>query len=269
MPNEILDELMALSFEDRIAQYVLAILYTSDHIDVSFQVPVPEGKKESKKKEDARRLSTLRSNVYTAHRGYSAPARGGPVYKQSIIYRVNSKDVSEIDYDCIAVVIIGRNMYISRNYKQRKMAVTPTKLKETPEYEFSTWANEQMRAVVRGLGQSLASSRGDTQINHVTFVAPTEAPENEKASAAPHAEMQLVSYLKGVSQRTTRSRFGVSKGCCAKCAPELDERQIIYTKGRKQNAAPANWLEPDEIEMSRVARHSVGWRFSRLGLRWA
>ncbi|WP_158642056.1 hypothetical protein [Corallococcus sp. AB018] len=258
-----------ITFLDFLAQYILAVLYTSDHIDVSFSIPMLAQVK-SQNKENKRRVGVLTKQVSTAVKGYRT---GVPNYTQSILYRVNTGQASEVDYDCIAVALAGNNLLVSRNYKKRKMPGDPKKVNEEMIYQFGGWSPTQIRAIVRGLQTEFswnAADIVDTVIKRVVFLEVKKDPTTESESAAPHAEMQLVSYCLETDQldKLSRSGVGVSKGCCIRCAEMLNVFGVPFNYERFGNDAPKNWATPDQIEVCRAARISVNLRFNYTGQTW-
>ena len=194
-------------------------------------------------------------------------------------------DVSEIDFDTVAVIIVNSILYVSYNYKVRYTIEKP-QMRKFGKMEVVKWSENVIdyrtfgdvsqatfKNAMTALKNELKLKKKDESekdIKRVVFVGVDKDKFNKQSlgsfvpnkdlgeelgklldtniNAAPHAEMQLRSYLstkKDVSLGKEKLYVGVSKPCCSRCAENLKNQGVGFRT--EENNAVKNWLLPEHI----------------------
>ncbi|WP_163833604.1 C80 family cysteine peptidase [Spartinivicinus ruber] len=199
-----------------------------------------------------------------------------------VVLKEKSGGASEIRYDTVAVTVIDKTLYFTSNTKTRS-GVTVTDnpdgtthvegLENNNKYlSFSLFQDQQPTAENPG-GMSHAANRvnlvdqlqaelkGVAEFDKVVFIGIGDTAESAEAAAAPHAEMQLIRYLKDHNIELKGKRFGISKPACSECEAQLKQYGIEYRSGEStgegSNQSPKNWLEPDKINNNVDVRYEA------------
>lgn len=274
---------MSNTFQDRLAQYILALLYTSNHIDITIALPNVKIVQHLQ-----RHLARIGRNNLSANQKATANQQGrvqhdtlfanakllamndpfmvhnidvNPVIGPVIRHRVNNQEpttsVSEIDQDTVAVVICHESVYVACNYKIRRSV--PQQMELTYQLgSFDTMSDHSLTLIkdavadeiIRPAPVGAPALPGEDLADHIQYICIIglrTAPEDQFASAAPHAEMQLLNYLDsmGLSSSVNGLYWGVSKECCSRCADVLHRRQARF--GARHDHNVTNWLDPAQI----------------------
>ena len=193
---------------------------------------------------------------------------------------------SEIRFDTVAACRIDNTLYIASNYttrrglaesyeeawvkEQRKdkkdrvgnaknfdefKTAMATELGKTNQIAFSLVQDQSDMNLVGNRVAIMDQIRQEVgeiaPFNKVVFIGLGETPDNAQQAAKPHAEMQLLRFLKDQGTSLEGVRFGISKPACSKCKAQLQDYNIEFRNaditGEFGNVNPKNWLEPDEI----------------------
>jgi hypothetical protein len=263
--------------EDRLAAMVAAVLYTSDHIDlVQYTIPppaqLPKGATDAQKREFQQqtkefgkdRASAIEA-LGTAKAALLNPAKPTALNdysKQQFIYHtpamtmqddqvqliVESHDISEIDFDTVAIVLSGPVLVVACNYKIRSTVVSGAGRNTTHKITYKGFGQVSQTAIENVTAILMRELPQVARVKEVMLIGPATDPANEKANAAPHAEMQILSYLTKQNglPKDGKLYFGVSKPCCSDCAGVLDKSKYQYRE--KASLKVTNWLAPEQIE---------------------
>lgn len=267
--------------EDRIAGLIATVVYTSDHIDMVRLLPKAgdpptklsqaktaewrAGKNQEILKDAYGSLEThtdfLRNPNQEKNPAFQALKKAGkdpaslPAYKdEHVIYHATGKaaaklgvyDISELDNDTVAVAIVGRTLYVACNYKIRSMVKDEDGAWEIQYLSFGAVSQTAKANVVGSLREELTDLRSDSRPNEIVFLGLKDQPTNHDESAAPHAEMQIVSWLDANKLwPSAMPYFGVSKACCKDCARTLEGKKCSFRE--KKDGTVSNWLRPDQI----------------------
>lgn len=297
MGKQIADSFAKVSFEDRIAQMVMAICYTTRHIDVAVFEPrsvaqltekqaaqeLSEKQRESllgatQAKLDKTDLKKVESQVKEWKTGEETFKKTGEKvgfehgwekskaftkqeFEQQgthLIFRTAREeapkgkqfvdlDVSEIDLDTAAVIIHNKTLYVAFNFKVRTQDKVTLKYKaQYSDFGKIAWSGTIDR-VQAALGKELSEGNGEPNIENVVYIRTKQDLKDEKANAAPHAEMQLVTHLRTLAIDVKGLRLGCSKACCAKCAEQLRTFGVLYST--EHDNSVTHWKLPiTEIE---------------------
>lgn len=243
-----------LTFLDRIASLVLATIYSHDHVEVAIGLDCAPP---TRNKEQKAALAALQQRVDEARGGY---AGHNVVFSRHYMGGEGAQmgDVSDIGYDTAAVAVVDRKLYIALNYKVR---TTPNvALRVRQQYaSFGDVSVEAWAQIKANLDHELAVSGDEAcAIDEAILLSVPSASASAAANAAPHAEMQLVSFLEGLGHSVDGMAIGVSKACCSSCAEQLRLRNVQFTD-RPGNAAPGNWTVPGDITATVTCRMSGSW----------
>jgi hypothetical protein len=164
--------------------------------------------------------------------------------------------VEEGHYDTVAAAVVNKTLYVTCNYKTRTMAKVD--LVPVLTYKGFGFPAEKLDALYKALNLELQVEE-EPEILKIVFLRPSKVinfkgGSDEELQAYPHAEMQLVSYLKKVGKP---KRIGVSKECCKKCADRLKTEGIRYLWDK--DAVYENWADPDFIAMEILKEYNVSW----------
>jgi len=257
-----------MRFEDRVAQYILAILYSHYHLDVSLH-QIPDGTKQSKMKQEtdtqikeskARgneslvRLSagfdTMPANpdIGLAHHRLVDKERH-ETFKEKPPekpYDVKYKG-SEVYENTVACLLRGDTLYFAVNFKVRRNTDESTynKFQEFVYSNFGEISESAMDDVRVALRQELTDPllMPKYRFFKLGFIAPVVMPTDADASAAFHAEMQLVANFEYTDRQLMAGWYiGVSKPCCGSCTPELQGRKVEFAGSHELKVT--NWKAP-------------------------
>ncbi|TSJ87762.1 TcdA/TcdB pore-forming domain-containing protein [Chitinimonas sp. BJB300] len=256
-----------LSIEDKIANYILAIAFSNEHIEVGVARPLnkqPDGKPLSNTKITERKKIfeervvacvgswQLRQNQQLRIQSYIEGTQdlpNGPTMAKGW------SEISELRMDTVAVVNIDRTLYVAANFKTRISNVNEDNTVRTPSgrdnQSFSIQEDKPGNRVAI-LDQLYTELGEEAPFDKVVFVEMARAPTNLAESAAPHAEMQLLSYLKAQGKNLAGVTFGISKPACTQCKDVLANSHILFrtgvATGESANSAPKNWLSLQQID---------------------
>ena len=295
MGKQIADSFAKVTFEDRIAQMIMAICYTTRHIDVAVFQPKSVAQlteiqaattitqkdrdtllAQTQAKLDKKDLAAAQAKVPTWKSEFEGGLEAGKGLTQQELQQQGTKqifrtfrqaapkgnqlvelDISEIDFDTTAVIIQKKTLCIAFNFKVRTQDKLTLKYKaQYSDFGKVAWSGAIDR-IQTALNQELSSVRGDTIINNVVYVGIKDDPTDEKANAAPHAEMQLVKYLQDRSIDLHGLRVGCSKSCCSKCAEKLGNFGVVYSSEHANTVT--TWSDPTVIEPVEVRTYQVAW----------
>lgn len=221
-----------MTYEDYLAQMCLALLYTTNHVDVVVQ-PNLTGV-------SAKKIPGV----------INSAAANAPYYDAAVIRRIrpgtSNPNISDVDYDTVAIAIGGDTLYIACNHKTRRNdgdLLAASKPSHLSYSGFNQIGDPAMEAIRLMLGRE--KKEGCPELKSVTqirWIVSTPEPKDEVAAAKVHAEMVLLSYLK--AKTLSVARMGVNKDCCAGCFECLQHAGIACPpKGKRF----ANWTSPDNI----------------------
>lgn len=284
--GDIHEGLKALAFEDRIAQLVMAVLYSSNHIEVTHRLGDAKDKPDKQKAIDAAR-KRLKAEFNAASEARIVPAEHLAFSRdRDVLMRGDYSDkvddkgeplnpvmpVSDIDFDTTAVAIDGSNLLMACNYKVRRMAAAgPSWSGRKSNFEyiaFNTISNQSMRLIQQALTAELDDVRANGTdkdkakagaLNMCQFIGPKVRPEDAQQNAKPHAEMQLLKFLKSVGHEIRDVHVGVSRGCCPACTEWLTKLGALFTRSHEVDPR-TSFLAPDEIEV-KVHMQFKLWEF--------
>ena len=262
------DDLLALSFEDRIAQAIMALLFSASHIEIVAK-PAEYANNELKNGQPkatavTNRKNTLVQDLAAARTnaalpftridpvgGLRMPSGEAQASPEVLISPVGND--SEIDMDTTAVVIVGDTIYVACNFKRRRSSAAPALGKTNFEYvgfgSFPAVSIELMVAVlrdeladVRSSGNAADKARAQA-IAWCKIIGLENDPTDAVSNAIAHAEMQVVNHcLPKVIDITGKLFVGVSRPCCPSCAGYLGGAGFGFTRGHA--IAPKNWAHP-------------------------
>lgn len=248
-----------ISFLDRAASMILAAMYSSEHIEIALHVPRDTGGKDPKPVKPKQRITQRHGEVSTATDAFAArriTRSANLLYSVSATPEEQVENASEIGFDTVAVTIMDGSLYVARNFKRRQMpnpAGAAVALQPKQVYQYGRIPDRTLANVMGILRPALIDAGVD--LTYVYFLTPWPPPTSEKTAAAPHAEMQLVSYFRG---RERSMKVGVSKGICPRCQEALRSRGVEYVSTHIHRIMPHNWLPPDQIHVKVESRHRVG-----------
>ena len=252
---------------DEVAQTALAILYTYHHVDVRVKAPT---KAEIQTAADQLRIapgaptklnapkalisaqaSTLETikkeiNVLKAERGATLLAH---VSDNLLTY-----SGSEIDLDTVAITAHGTTLYMACNFKIRRNKAIET-MKSINEFNYCNF-NKVDPAVFRAIAidiwkifdeqpKARMGKARARSVNSIKFISTIEDATDANQSAAPHAEMQIISYLYSKNMSLLDLYMGVSKSCCKKCSIILDALTVKYNDHHENTVK--NWFHPKAL----------------------
>lgn len=238
-------------FLDRVAQMVLATLYTHHHLDVGASSP-SANTKNNKIAQVSK--ANIECALKSAHDMVSSNNENNPdlgVVVHKIPGNTSKYRASEAYENCVAAAILNNRLYLAVNFKVRRNATTSS-LNKLSEFSMSGFNEvnerarlqilEMLRKEIKGVsispklpGEELADG-----IQKVVFVGPYDQPDNCRDASAFHAEMQLVSYLKCELERSLNGvYFGVNKPCCQDCTLQLKKQRIQFAGSH--NRRVTNW----------------------------
>lgn len=247
---------MRYEFLNRAAAMILAAMYSSEHIEISLHVPMQgAGGRALKPAQRAGLRHEAVSGATNAFASRRITQSAQVLYNVSNSPQDQARNASEINFDTVAVTIMDNCLYVARNFKRRSMgnpSGAAVALKPKQDYQFGRIPDRTMANIMGILRPALIDS--GTNLDFVYVLTPWPFPANDVAVAAPHAEMQLVSYLKG---RERQLRLGVSKGICTNCQEALRSRGVEFVRTHIHGIIPHNWLPPEAIQVKIESRHRV------------
>lgn len=280
------------TFEDRVASYILAVLYSSQHVDVTVNLEdvktglaaatrtILEGMRErgseegavtaresrEKLKEEKALLKEFQDRSRIASEEFERAKRPGesryPLPPDiSLLFRRGDHGpggapqwVEESHFDTVATAVVGQTMYVACNYKTR----VPLRVKYEPAFRYVGFGfpREKLDDLYRALTREFMEVRFP-RITRLVFLRgrPLEGPAEmtpDVAEAIPHAEMQLVSYLRHIGKPEW---IGVSKPCCAGCARVLRGIGIGYLQEVAEDFS--HWAPPEQIAVEVLREYHV------------
>nr|WP_298136147.1 hypothetical protein [uncultured Pseudomonas sp.] len=264
-------DLLALSFEDRIAQTVMALLYSACHIEIAAQMPYdPAELKKGVPKpaaitarqdalvnrlESARAAAALPIKSHSPGQPLTSP--GTPTGERQatpeVLIRADLQP-SEIDMDTTAVALTGDTLYIACNFKRRDIVGVPKLSPKSFHYiGFGNFPDVSIALLGAALRTELADVRasGSSEdraraqaIRFCKIIGPSIDPTTAVANAEAHAEMQIVNHcLPKVIDNTEELSLGVSRPCCPDCTRTLRAARIGFT--RSHDVVAGNWRAPN------------------------
>ncbi len=267
-----------MHFLDRTAKYILAILYSSEHIDITMQPPniiQPQGKLNSAIRkaiasETDARLDQLKQRMrmdeQQIQRSFAEDPVLAPLFRYEIGGVEETTKISEIDADTVAVTVVGGELIMACNYKRRrnKAINTITNIKQITTYEYHNFnsvsdasfgkirdaVRDELRAPIPLTTNPYYGENLIDQIQNITFIGTIKDPSGPDEAASYHAEMQLLSYLLSKQITVNGLYFGVSKECCSKCYPVLDQYGIRYANIHNRDIR--NWISFNQIRTRQI-----------------
>lgn len=240
-----------LYFLNHVANFAMACIFTSHHIDMRFRLgPQPDNKQK-----------TINDRTAILIDRYESVSDYGKHYPhQNILYQATkdkpdaelSSSSSDIDFDTVAVTYFEKSLYFACNFKVREMG-TPTKINMKPNYRYFGFQHISIRNLIHEFKKEFCGEYLlPIEINNLYFISPNQPATNEIEEAAPHAEMQLLSHLQNKTGNFFMGvTFGVSKACCILCRKHLARSRIKFRLD-PGNAKPKNWLGSWEITTKEV-----------------
>ena len=268
------DDLLALSFEDRIAQTVMALLYSASHIEITAQMPyAPKELKNGLPKPNAvqKRKDALSARLVAGSAAAILPltahAPGQPLNEPGtptgelqahpeVLIRTDLQP-SEIDMDTTAVALVGDSLYIACNFKRRHIVGVPQLAPKNFHYiAFGNFLDVSIALMGAALRTELADvgaegSADDKEraraIRFIKIIGPSDNPTTAAQNAQAHAEMQIVNHClpKVIDLPAMRLNVGVSRPCCPSCTRYLLSAKLGFT--RSHEIDPGNWKHPNDI----------------------
>ncbi|TBV14603.1 hypothetical protein [Stutzerimonas kirkiae] len=263
-------ELLNQRLEDRIAQTIMATIYSSCHIEIRSPVQpytANELRKSAPKPSAiSSRQAALNQQFQLSRITASTPTTThlADVLQGSIARTHSAPEVlirtdlqpSEIELDTTAVAIIGDTLYAACNFKRRTITGNPKLSPKSFDYiNFGHFPDVSLALLWAVLRSELADICNDQlsedqdrvqAIQYCKIIAPTTSPTNAEENAETHAEMQIVNHCQAKSiERNIPLNIGVSRPCCPECTRTLLERNIGFT--RSHAIPPKNWRSPDSF----------------------
>ncbi|NWD77693.1 hypothetical protein HX890_26580 [Pseudomonas gingeri] len=257
------EDLLALTFEDRIAQSAMALLYSASHVEITATMQ-PYEPREIRNGNPRAAAITARQDVLKGRLDSARDAASQPIKRlgtptgelqatPEVLIRIDLQP-SEIDMDTTACALVGDTVYLACNFKRRSIVGAP-KLSR-PAYHYlgfgnfpdvsiallSTALREELEDVrVNGTGTDRARAQA---IRFCKIIGPGTDPTTAVQNAEAHAEMQLVNHcLPKVIDNTGELYLGVSRPCCPNCTRALQAARIGFT--RSHNIEAQNWRSPN------------------------
>jgi len=239
-------------FLDRVAQMVLATLYTHHHIDIA--IPSVKNVKPSQvTAKVAENINKVRESGDSMVQSYREDNPEIDYLIHKLPANVSKYRGSEAYENCVAAAVVDGVLYLATNFKVRRNPADATSLKPLSRFELSGFNEISGRAKTNILsmlrkeiigvsinpplpGEGLANT-----IRKVAFVSSLVPPANQSLAAGFHAEMQLVSYLLVEKERWLGGvYFGVNKPCCQDCTRQLKKLKIKFSGSHDLRVT--NWL---------------------------
>jgi hypothetical protein len=251
---------ISCQFLNRVASLILAVMYSSEHIEISILSPAP-GKVNNKSVKA--RLGAVKASVAEAEKAYQA---GRATRYSSLLYAVSTtpekqaERSSEISMDTVAVTVMNNNLYVARNFKIRSIQNQEVAINPTLGYSFGKIPDITQSRIMNLLRTELADS--GRRINRVYFLRPmlldlstniASPPANAEDNAKPHAEMQLLKYFSNQQQGLM---VGVSKSVCRLCANQLRKKGVRFSKD-VGDLTVKNWVPPEQLIVRIESSHPV------------
>jgi hypothetical protein len=255
-----------MAFLDDLAVHILKVIYTSNHIDIGVPVPstavVKKITQTSQTKSNFIRTRSLLIKTSLAQEAFEEefqqPQELGAIYRPVTNDR-DLRNITDDNYDTVAIAVHKDKLYIACNIKTRRnqnlgslKKISDVKRQVYSGYNYvSPTTFQNIVNLLRLDAKRILRRRG---VHQIAFVSPSVRPTTAQESAAPHAEMQLLSYLMFTLGASVRGKyFGVSKQCCGKCAAVLEAKGVRYDA--EHYRAVANW-KPHGAMQVRVLRES-------------
>ncbi|MGQ5522687.1 TcdA/TcdB pore-forming domain-containing protein [Chitinimonas sp. PSY-7] len=258
--------LNTLSFEDKLANFILASAFSNEHIEINIgrppNTPNSNGRTSPKLiQENARIFEERVTQCVTEFKQrkeqqlrINSYIEGGHTQPEPPKMTKGWNDVSDIRMSTVAVAVVDDTLYISANYKTLASNITKDNTVNKPNKNdaiaFSLQQDNPSNRVAI-LDQLYNELADEAPFDKVVFVEMAKTPANYEDTAAPHAEMQLLSYLKSQGKNLEYATFGISKPACIRCQDELRSNNILFRDGEVTgeftNTAPGNWLSQEQI----------------------
>ncbi|CAM4983670.1 unnamed protein product [Rotaria socialis] len=164
------------------------------------------------------------------------------------INKALSEDVRR--FNTVAVCIHNKTLYIAMNQIQT--------INGQQSYGISDERCNQIRDLL--VSKNLVSGREE-----IVFLAPNAMPRNQAECRGPHAEMQIMKFLKDngfLQGNQTRDQnkpiqIGASKPACVCCSTEMTTNNIHHKIYANANTNPVNWCNSTVINVKVQRRLSV------------
>jgi hypothetical protein len=257
---------------DEAAQTALAILYTYHHVDVRVEAPTKAtvqatadqlranhqgaGKPNAPKAlamAQASAVATIKHEITTLKRD-RGDAVVAHVSDNLLLYKG-----SEIDLDTVAITAQGTTLYMACNFKVRRNRPSD-QLGSIGNFDYFRFnkVDPAVFGAIAGdiwkmLDEQPREPMGESRARHMTsieFISTIEDATDAYQSAAPHAEMQIISYLYRQNLSFMDLYMGVSKQCCKKCAIILDALTVKYNA--QHDNTVKNWFHPKALSTTSV-----------------
>jgi hypothetical protein len=250
-------------FLNRVASLILAVMYSSEHIEISVLSPMPAGK--ASQKNLSKRLDEVQQSVGDVKRAYEAHRAtkySSLLYTVSTTKAKQAESSSEIGTDTVAVTIMNNNLYVARNFKKRSIENEKVAINPTLKYSFGKIPDVTQSRIMNLLRTELADS--GVYLDRVYFLRPmlldlttniASPPDNARDNAKPHAEMQLLKYFSNFGQQQGLM-VGVSKSVCRSCAEQLQKKGARFHKDIG-HLKVENWVPPEELIVRIESSHPV------------
>jgi hypothetical protein len=248
-------------FEDRVAQYILAVLYSHYHMDVSLH-KIPEKVKPSKISQagqemigESKRRGAATLAPYT--QGFTNPNVVMPANPDIGLAHHKLGDTtddykaSEVYENTVACILRADTLYFAVNFKVRRNTDESSfnKFQAFTYSNFGDISESAMDDIKIALRVELADTKlgAEYKFTKLAFVAPVTMPTNQNDSAAFHAEMQLVAYFKyALTKNMSGWYIGVNKPCCSNCTPALQELSVGFDGSHVLQVT--NWKMPSSLQ---------------------
>lgn len=261
-------ELLDQSVEDRIAQSIMATIYSSCHIEIrspaqpytarELKNNIPKPAAVSSRRDTLlQQLQSARTEASRPTSVHLADILQGPAARThsapQVLIRTDLQP-SEIELDTTAVAIIGDTLYAACNFKRRTISGDPKLSPKSFDYiNFGHFPDISLALLWAALRSELADicndrfSEGHDRVQAIQYcriIAPSNPPTNAAQNAETHAEMQIVNHCQPRAiEKNLQLNVGVSRPCCPECTRTLVERNIGFT--RSHTIPPVNWISPD------------------------
>lgn len=249
---------------DEIAQTALALLYTYHHVDVRVKAPTRKEIQEA-----ADQLRVVQKGLNTPMALISAQnqtldsikneindlkAERGATLLAHVSDNLLTYSGSEIDLDTVAITAHETTLYMACNFKIRRNKAIST-MKSINQFDYSNF-NRVDPAVFSAIAtdiwkildeqprQRLGKTRAK-RVDSIKFISTIVEATDANQSAAPHAEMQIISYLYAKNMSFFDLYMGVSKSCCKKCSIILDALTVQYNDQHENTVK--NWFHPKAL----------------------
>ncbi|NVJ48701.1 MAG: DUF4157 domain-containing protein, partial [Cytophagia bacterium] len=230
---------------DLLASYLLAILYSSEHIefkpDIDFtpeQVKAAKAADSGLSRNNNEARSTLRNRELARRVASMKLAHGA----DKNIVPVKG-DASDIGYYCVATGVHKDTLYVAFNYKKTRFISSKGMKMERELAESNLISASALSNIRKGTADFL---KGHKKLGHlhIQFLRAEPKPPKPKdeAHAPAHAEMQLLKVLQGALKTV-----GVSKPCCKHCTTGLQSKKVQFHSSHDRSVS--NWIPQKDFNV--------------------